>query len=154
MLPGEGRTQEMVPHVQSIFQECFHLRYARTLLLHCASSPQCWKMTNGWNIFQLWHHAEFEHIEVDTPCFGLRIKQQDRQCTHHVTMWHVRLTIGIMEKQRWLHFVLLTYKALPWNNNGFPWHCYRATICSVMLSTIRLNFLRGLCKVPHILIRF
>jgi hypothetical protein len=39
---------------------------------------------------------------------GLRIKQQDRQYTHHVTMWHVRQIIGIMGKQQWLNFVFLT----------------------------------------------
>jgi hypothetical protein len=80
------------------------------------------KITNGWNIFQLWHHAELEHIKVDTPCICLCIKQHNRQCTHHVTLWQFCLTIGIMETQRWLNFILLAYKALPWNKNGFPWH--------------------------------
>jgi len=50
-------------------------------------------------------------MKIDTPCDGLRIKQQDRPCTQHVTMCHVRLTIGIVEKQRWLNFVLLSYEA-------------------------------------------
>ena len=75
---------------------------------------------NSWNIFQLWHHADLEHIKVDTPSDGLRIKQQERQSTHHITMWHVRLGIGIMETQLCLNFDLLIYKALPWNNIGFP----------------------------------